>query len=228
MSSELQLRRSARAKALRLRVDPRTGAVLLTVPSRVSEKKALAWAAGHWDWIERQRAAVPPPTAIEPGGDIPLYGAPHLIDWSPERPRTVRLEPGRIVTGGPRDTLEPRLLRWLHRHALEILTADTLHYAARAGVAVTKVGIGDTRSRWGSCSSTGTIRYSWRLILAPEPVRRATAAHEVAHRVHMNHGPAFHALVAELYGANPTPARDWLRREGAGLHRFGRLSTVTP
>ena len=76
-------------------------------------------------------------------------------------------------------------------------------------------------SRWGSCASTGTIRYSWRLILAPAFVRRATVAHEVAHLVHMNHAPAFHALVAEILGSDPRPARAWLRREGAALHRFG-------
>jgi hypothetical protein len=188
----------------------------------VSLRRALSWAAGHQDWIERQRAAVPPTARIAPGGTVPLYGLPHRIDWSPERPRTVRVETGRIETGGPLDTLEPRLLRWLRRHALDRLVEDTRCYASKAGVTVEKVGVGDPRSRWGSCSSSGAIRYSWRLILAPEHVRRATAAHEVAHRVHMNHGPAFHALVAELFGADPAPAREWLRREGAGLHRFGR------
>ena len=86
-----------------------------------------------------------------------------------------------------------------------------------------RVGIGDPLSRWGSCSSGGTIRYSWRLVMAPDFVRRATVAHEVAHLVHMNHGPVFHALVAELHGADPRPARLWLRREGAGLHGIGRI-----
>jgi predicted metal-dependent hydrolase len=222
VSSELQVRRSARAKAIRLRVDPRTGAVLLTVPQRVAIKRALAWAAEQQGWIDRQRAAVPPVAEIEPGGTVPLYGIPHRIDWNADRPRTMRVEENRIVTGGPRDTLEPRLLRWLRREALAVLTEDTQYYAAKAGVTVAKVGVGDTLSRWGSCSSSGAIRYSWRLILAPPEVRRATAAHEVAHRVHMNHSPAFHGLVAELFGADPKPQRDWLRREGAGLHRLGR------
>ena len=76
-------------------------------------------------------------------------------------------------------------------------------------------------SRWGSCSAAGAIRYSWRLILAPEFVRRATVAHEVAHLVHLNHGPDFHALVERLLGADPRPARAWLKREGAALHRIG-------
>jgi predicted metal-dependent hydrolase len=222
VSSELQVRRSARAKAIRLRVDPRTGAVLLTVPQRVAIKQALAWAAEQQGWIDRQRAAVPPVSEIEPGGTVPLYGIPHRIDWDANRPRMIRVEENRIVIGGPRDTLESRLLRWLRREALAVLTQDTQHYAAKAGVTVAKVGVGDTLSRWGSCSSSGAIRYSWRLILAPPEVRRATAAHEVAHRVHMNHSPAFHGLVAELFGADPKPQRDWLRREGAGLHRLGR------
>jgi hypothetical protein len=207
---------------MRLRVDPRTGAVLLTVPRRVSLKRALSWAGEQRDWIDRQLAAIPASTAIEPGGSLPLFGLPHQIDWAPHRPRTVQLREGRIMVGGPVDLLEQRLLRWLKRHALDVLSRETQEYAAKAGVSVDRVGVGDPLSRWGSCSSSGAIRYSWRLIMAPDHVRRATVAHEVAHRVHMNHGPDFHALVAELFEADPAPARDWLRREGASLHRLGR------
>lgn len=112
-------------------------------------------------------------------------------------------------------------MRWLKAHARDLLGRETAEFAAKAGVAVARVGIGDPVSRWGSCSAGGAIRYSWRLILAPDFVRRATVAHEVAHRVHLNHGPAFHALVEELLGADPRPARAWLKREGAALHRIG-------
>jgi predicted metal-dependent hydrolase len=104
-----------------------------------------------------------------------------------------------------------------------LLERETRAFAERAGVAVSRVSVGDPISRWGSCSARGSIRYSWRLILTPDWVRRATVAHELAHRVHMNHGPAFHALVAELLEEDPTPARQWLRRHGASLQRFGRL-----
>jgi predicted metal-dependent hydrolase len=216
----IELKVSARARAMRLRVDPRTGQVLLTVPKRVSRRRALEWAAEHRGWIEDQLAKVKPASVLEPGASIPLYGSDHVIDWSAERPRRVTVASSRIITGGPEDTLAPRLIRWLRRHATEILDRETREYAEKAGVSVTRVGVGDTRSRWGSCSSSGAIRYSWRLILAPDWVRRATVAHEVAHRVHMNHGPDFHALVETLLGADPKPARLWLRRHGAGLHRI--------
>ncbi|WP_243444743.1 M48 family metallopeptidase [Sphingosinicella humi] len=222
LSVTLVVKPSPRARVLRLRVDPRTGGVVLTVPRGVSRRRALAWASGQREWIETALADIPPTVAIAPGGELSLYGVPHRIDWQPDHPRAVGVEDGRILTGGPADMVEPRLLRWLRQHARAILDDETRHYAAKAGVTVSRVGVGDPLSRWGSCSESGTIRYSWRLILAPDWVRRATVAHEVAHRVHMNHGPDFHALVERLFEADPTPARLWLRRHGAGLHRIGR------
>ncbi len=207
---------------MRLRVDRRTGEVVLTIPNRASRRKALAWAEGHRAWIEARLAEVAPATPLVPGGELPLYGRPHRRDWSSERPRTPRLEGERLVVGGPPERLEARLLRWLRRHALDTLAAETAEFAAKAGVTVTRVGVGDPLSRWGSCSASGGIRYSWRLILAPEWVRRATVAHEVAHRVHMNHGADFHGLVERLLAADPKPARLWLRRNGPLLHRIGR------
>jgi predicted metal-dependent hydrolase len=102
-----------------------------------------------------------------------------------------------------------------------LLAAETRAFAGKRELKVERVAVGDQRSRWGSCSSTGAIRYSWRLIMAPDFVRRATVAHEVAHLVHMNHGRHFHALVAQLLEDDPAPARAWLRSHGAALHRIG-------
>lgn len=188
----------------------------------MSQRKALAWASTHREWVEAALAKIPARTLIGPGAVIPYEGVPHLVDWSEHRPRTVRAEQGRLLAGGPPELLEARLVRWLKQQARTVLDRETQEFAAKAGVSVARVGIGDPVSRWGSCSTSGAIRYSWRLILAPVWVRRATVAHEVAHRVHMNHGPHFHDLVEKLLGEDPAPARQWLRREGASLHRIGR------
>jgi predicted metal-dependent hydrolase len=220
IEAALRIVRSPSARRIRLRVDRRRGEVLLTVPKRASERKALAWAAGHRDWIEAQLAAIQPPSRLRPGSALPLYGLPRIIDWDPKRPRTVRVIEDRLLVGGPAENVEARILRWLRRHAADLLGRETRELAEKAGVKVARIGVGDPVSRWGSCSSAGAIRYSWRLILAPDWVRRATVAHEVAHRVHMNHGPHFHALVAELLGADPAPARSWLRSNGPRLHRI--------
>lgn len=216
----LRLRSDPRARRLRLRLDARSGHLKLTVPAGVSRRRALAWAAGHEAWARAALGRRGSAVTLAPGAAVPLFGEPHLIDWAEARPRRIRREAGRLVCGGPREGLEARLLRWLRAEALALLTDETQALAAAHGLTVARISVGDPRSRWGSCSSSGAIRYSWRLVLAPEHVRRATVAHEVAHLVHMNHGPRFHSLVAELLGSDPAPAREWLRREGAALHRI--------
>ena len=96
--------------------------------------------------------------------------------------------------------------------------------AARAGVIVRAVSVGDADSRWGSCSASGAIRYSWRLILAPPDARRFVVAHEVAHRLHMDHGPMFKAAEAALFGGDVAAARASLRRVAPVIRRVGRGS----
>jgi predicted metal-dependent hydrolase len=205
---------------MRLRVDRRTGEIVLTIPRRASRRRALEWASGHREWIEKQLLEVQAAERIAAGAVVPLRGEPHRVEWSAERGRTVVAQEGRLLAGGPSENLEARIVRWLKREALDLLSRETAEFAAMAGVTVSRVGTGDPVSRWGSCSASGAIRYSWRLILAPDFVRRATVAHEVAHRVHMHHGPDFHALVERLAGGDARRARLWLRRHGAGLHRI--------
>ena len=96
--------------------------------------------------------------------------------------------------------------------------------AEQLGREVTHISVRDTTSRWGSCTRSGRLSFSWRLILAPRPVLDYVVAHEVAHLKHMNHGAAFWQTVAGLLpegGDQPGSAREWLRRNGVVLHRYG-------
>lgn len=187
-------------------------------------RDALRWAEQQQAWIDAQRARLPEARPFLPGAEIPFDDTILTIDWQESAPRRIERVGDRLRVGGPADRVPARILAWLRREALRVLSDETAEFAARAGVRVSGVGIGDARGRWGSCASHGLIRYSWRLILAPRFVRRATVAHEVAHRIHMNHGPAFQALVAELDERDPADSRAWLRRNGAALHWFGRES----
>ncbi len=214
--------RHPRARGWRLKIDPVSGRTRLTVPKRGALRPALAWAAGQGAWIAAARAGLPTPRPFVDGAVIPLGDEAVTIAWSPTVPRRAERDGDRLMLGGPIEGLARRVETWLRREALARLTADTRDYAALAGVIVENVAIGDPRGRWGSCSSGGAVRYSWRLVCAPAAVRRQVAAHEVAHRVHMNHGAAFHALVERLYGADPAPARAWLREHGTSLHWLGR------
>jgi predicted metal-dependent hydrolase len=214
--------RSTRARAMRLVVDSRNGTVRLTLPRRASETEGLRWAETKRAWVEGQLSQLPAPQPIASGMIVPFGGVELRLDASDRYPRRPLVADGTLRIGGPVDSLGPRLLRWLKGEAKVLLERETQEFAAKAGVIVPNVGVGDPVSRWGSCAASGDIRYSWRLILAPEYVRRATVAHEVAHRVHMNHSRIFHILVAEIYEGDPSPARRWLRQHGASLHRFGR------
>lgn len=221
-AGEIDIVRHPRARRMRLAVDPASGRTRLTLPPRAPLKAALRWAGEQQAWIAAQRARLPQARPFAPGAAFPLRGIETVIDWQPDRPRRIEALAGVLRCGGPLDGLPRRIEAWLKRQALMLLDEETAACAAKAGVAVSRVAIGDARGRWGSCSASGTIRYSWRLILAPDFVRQATVAHEVAHRIHMNHGPHFHALVAALLDDDPAPARAWLRSHGAALHWIGK------
>ncbi len=225
MTAEVEVVRNPRARRMKLAFDPASGRVRLVLPRRANLDAGLAWVAGHEGWIAAQRAKLPQARPFAPGAIVPVAGDDLILDWQEAAPRTPRVVDGVLILGGPHDGFAMRVERWLRREAARLLAAETAEYAAKARVTVSAVGVGDTTSRWGSCSSRGGIRYSWRLILAPSWVRRATVAHEVAHRTHMNHSPAFHALVAELYESDPTPARRWLKANGAALHWYGRAAS---
>lgn len=224
MTEPFEVVRHPRARRARLTFDPASGRAKLVIPARAALKPTLAWAEGKADWIAEQRARLPQPQPFAPGTVVEVADERLTIDWRPGPRRAVRREGDRLTLEGPSETLPRRVEAWLKRAALDLLERETAEFAGKAGVSVSAVAVADARGRWGSCSSHGAIRYSWRLLLAPGWVRRATVAHEVAHRVHMNHGPAFHALVAELLGEDPTPARAWLRANGARLHWVGRSS----
>ena len=220
----LTVKRHSRARSFRLRVDQRDGRVVLSLPQRSSLAKAHKWAETQREWVETQLAKLPHPRPIIAGGTLPFRGRDIRINWAQSHPRTPQFDGDSLSFGGPEEAIAARALRWLKAEARRILEDETYRFALRAGVQVARVSIGDARSRWGSCASSGNIRYSWRLVMAPPDVLSATVAHEVAHRIHMHHGPDFHAAVTEIFGRDPSPERAWLRQNGAVLYWVGSSS----
>lgn len=194
----------------------------LTVPPRSNRQAALRWAADQAEWVAVQLARDGSAEPFDPGRTIPLAGAEVRLVWDERAPRRAILADGEIRCGGPREGFSGRIERALRALALERLSAETAQVASRAGVAIRSVAVGDAQTRWGSCTASGAIRYNWRLILAPPAVLDWVVAHEVAHRVHMDHGPQFRALEARLFTGDPAEARALLRRIGPRLKRIGR------
>ncbi len=209
------------ARRLRLRLDEKRGLLKLTGPMRMNRKAALDWAAQQREWVESQIGAMLPAEPLVAGARIPLEGEDVELVWVERAARTASLEDGQLICGGSREGFARRIELFLKRQALQTLSLETSEIAEKAGVTVRSVTVGDADTRWGSCSSAGRIRYSWRLILAPPVARRYVVAHEVAHMRHMNHGDEFRALERQLFGGDTGAAKLLLRRVGGRLKRIG-------
>lgn len=217
----LVIRRHARARNIRLRTDPAKGALLLTLPGNARLGEAIAFARSQSEWIEASFAKAGTGVAIEPDALIPYRGAQHRIDWDARHGRSVVAADGIIRLGGARDMVEPRLTRWLKAEAKRLCAADLADYCARAGQPVPALAISNAARRWGSCSANGTIRINWRLVMAPDSVRRSVVAHEVAHLKHMNHSADFYAWLDALFEGDRKAADHWLKAHGRGLYLVG-------
>ena len=207
---------------MRLRLDEARERLTLTYPRRMSRGTVLEWARGQAEWVEIQLAQIQPGEPFQAGAAIMFEGREIRLHWDQALPRAPRMSGDQLSCGGPETGFAARIERYLRGEALSRLRAETADVAIRAGVSVRSVSIGDASSRWGSCSSSGAIRYNWRLILARPDLLRWVVAHEVAHRRHMDHGPAFRRLEAELYGGDVAAARAELRALGPRLKRIGR------
>lgn len=210
-----------RARRLRLRLDERRGVIRLTCPPRAKRDEVIAWARRQQEWIRVQVEQLVPSVVLEPGARLPFDGRDLRLEWREGESRRVRRDEDALWCGGTEDGFGRRIAVWLRGEALRRLSVETRAIAGAAGISVAAVAVGDAATRWGSCSADGRIRYNWRLLLAPPEVRRYVVAHEVAHRQHMDHGAAFHALEAELFGGSVESARSALRRVGPGLKRIG-------
>jgi len=220
----IAIRRMRSARRLRLHFDEAAGVLRLTCPLRTSRRSALAWALDQRDWIDAQIARAGSPEPFLPGASVLVEGRETKIVWSKRAPRTPAMIGDELHCGGPEHGVPRRIELFLKRLALETMSHEVARFAQAAGVTARSVSVGDAGTRWGSCSSEGRIRLSWRLILAPPNVRRYVVAHEVAHLVHLHHGPEFKALEARLFGPGVAQAKAELRRLGPRLRLIGRGS----
>jgi predicted metal-dependent hydrolase len=225
----VRLRVNRRARRVSLRLDRTGREIIATAPSLRRLAEAAAFAVERAGWISERLAELPASQGLEPGMLIEVFGRPVRLEAGSGRARWIEPEDGsapRIAAMAAQDGYARAVVLILKRQALETLKARTAHYAERLGAPMPKVSVADAKSRWGSCragvrGNAGSIRYSWRLALAPFAVADYVVAHECAHLLEQNHGPKFWAHVRALVG-DERRHRSWLRSEGARLHAFGR------
>jgi len=214
----LRIRRHPTARRLTLRLAPDGSEARVSIPRWASFAEARAFARSRNAWIAEQRGAVLPVRTLKCGDAVAWRGRDLTVDWNPALPRSPAVLGETLRLGGPAEGIETRVRRWLESEALGLARADLVHFCNAARQDVPDLRISRARRRWGSCSSSGTVRINWRLAMAPDFVRRSVVAHEVAHLVHFDHSPEFHALLARIYGGDIQPADRWLRSNGRTLY----------
>lgn len=222
-AAPLIARVNRRAKRLILKVDPVTGEIHVTAPSKSALPQAINFAHERVEWIASQLQDQLRARPFVPGMTIPFAGVDHIIINDENRRGAVRLDHDfipAIRVGGRPEHLNRRVADWLKRQARIRLTERADYYCEQLGRKRGRIQIRDTKTRWGSCSSDGSLSFSWRLILAPPEIIDYVAAHECAHLIHLNHSPAFWRIVKSL-GVDCRAAADWLNKEGPTLFTYG-------
>ena len=225
----VEVRRHSGARRLTVSVSKTRRMVVVTVPAYCRLDEAGRFLKNHIEWVRESLGRVPTPVAFTDGAIIPLRGEWHRLTFTGPRRGDPVVCTGhgedvrRLEVAGRIEHAARRLQDWLVAEARRDLDARVRSHARSLGVRARRITLRDQATRWGSCSATGLLSFSWRLILAPSFVLDYVAAHEVAHLREMNHGPRFWRLVAATV-PRLDEAKRWLRLEGTDLYRYGALA----
>jgi len=223
----VQLRHSTRARRMRLVLVPGNGPELV-VPAGARAGAIDSALRTLTPWLERALARQRP-------GALGL--ARPGVAWHGGEPVDLRIVHGtRPSAGWSAGALEVRapgeeaaagvLERWYREAARDALAASIEHQAPQVGVEPKALAVRDQKTRWGSCSSRGTLSFSWRLLLAPAWVLDDVVCHELCHLRVANHSPAFWSLFARHRPA--ADSRPWLRAHGGELATYRPADSIVP
>ena len=223
----VQVKRSPKAKRYTLRIRAASQDLILSIPERGSIRAATEFARRHSAWIHERMTKLPKNTPFLEGSVVPFKGVEHIIlkaDCVRGATKSVCIDGAwYLVVHGDTAHISRRITDFLRKEARADLVAAVQRHTSFLGVAARRVTLKDTTSRWGSCSSTGALNFSWRLVMAPPFVLEYLAAHEVAHLKHLDHSTAFWDLTRQL-DPNMDNAEAWLKKFGHILHRYGKTN----
>lgn len=209
-------RRGLRNITLRPKLNPRRE-IHISKPWLVSENAAIKFLVSKQKWIECIFQKCPDKVVLKSGDKIEFLGRVVELMHVPTM-RSNKLDGDKMLVGGAPEMFERRVRDVIKAEFLVEL--KNIIRTTPRDLWPQRIALRDTTSRWGSCSSSGTMSFSWRLAFAPYEVMRYVVMHELAHKKQMNHSPEFWAVVRELYGPGVERAKRWLKQNGGTLHRW--------
>ncbi|GLH28466.1 hypothetical protein WSS15_11160 [Acetobacter pasteurianus] len=207
---------SAKAKRCIIRISAKEQAILVTLPKGFPYTQALAFVQKQTQWITTRLEKLVQTPRFAIGSNIPIQDKNYTICHAPDRRGGAWLENECLFVSGDPSFLARRVEGFLKQHATKVLAQEMHHLAHTVGLTPKRLDVRDTSSRWGSCSSSGRIMLSWRLIMAPFFVRHYLIAHELSHLQHMNHSIQFWKMVDTLT-PHRQQAESWLQHFGPVL-----------
>ncbi len=213
----IYVRKSTRAKRLSIRIPGATDKVFLIVPKKVSLLEATKFALEKEQWIRKQLKSKIEISKIILGSSVPVEGINYLIEGG--KNQRIKFENNKILIPLNYTDFAKHLKVYLSELSRQRFFSKTTFYCDLIGRKFVKINIKDPKTRWGSCTSTGNLMYSWRLILAPKSVLEYLVVHEVSHLVEMNHSIKFWQHVEKLM-PNFRESQLWLKKNGQKLHSY--------
>ncbi len=207
--------RNFRQKSIRLRIDQRTGEVIVSAPILYPKKLIENFISKNQDWITQHQICK---KTFKPNDEIYVYGKKYTLCLSENRCHT-HIDGHLIIVGGEIEHFHRRIKDFLKKKAMEIIHTQTLFYAQKMNIKFKNIRIRDTVSRWGSCSVDGNLSFCWRLILTYPEVLDYVVIHELAHIKYMNHGRDFWTLVSQ-YCPQYKQRNAQLKKDGIFLQQY--------
>ena len=213
------------ARARRLRITVSSSGVTVTLPKGLPQREAENFVKQHAAWINEQveKAAKQAKPSSLPADVILWHGVPTQMLRIEEADRKARMKvetaSGRLkvyLPTGSRVATRHAAEAWMRASSRAEIEQMVVEQARRMGARPKTVSIRDQRTRWGSCSSSGTLSFNWRLVMTPPTVMQYVVIHELAHLFEPNHSKDFWAVVARYY-PDYKKARAWLRKNAPSL-----------
>jgi hypothetical protein len=216
--ADVKLIKSPRRKSMSLQVT-KDADVVMRMPSLMPEFMAKKFWQKNFDWVDKQlkkrqkELQENPPRSFSHGEEFYYLGNKvrlHIVEaqWKP-----LEFKDHFYISKRFTDNAKGLLKIWYESEAFKVISKRVRHYAEQHNWKYQQIRLSNAETRWGSCSSRGTMRFSWKLVMAPLAVIDYVVVHELAHLKHLNHSSKFWREVEQMMPVYRVHRR-WLKRNG--------------
>ena len=213
------IRRHPSSRRMIIRYQPLQNFISLTLPRYVGIRQGLDFVSSKRNWIAQQLKSHPERMPFSDGQSLPILGQTYTLRHVGGR-GVVRAQGQELLVHGQKEFMERRVLTWLKKIAAEEISKLAHEKASMVGTKIGRISVRDNSSCWGSCTRSGNLSFSWRLIFAAPEILDYVVCHEVAHRIEHNHSKKFWKVVESLC-PHWQQSYDWLHAHGKTLYSYG-------